>query len=115
MTRGDFHKLWAWELLSGSVPDGYDLVAMKGLSDPEVGVRVRSAQSFTRRVKTGADSENLWCAALTVFSDAGTLLPEALLAEFSVVDVPWMKTLVEGLKDHLSAAIRAQVREILEA
>jgi hypothetical protein len=112
---GDFHKLWAWELLSGSVPDGYDLVAMQGLSDPEVGVRVRCAQFLARRVKTGADSETLRRAAQTVLSDAGTLLPEAFLTEISAVDVPWIKTLVEGLKDHVSAVIRAQVREILEA
>lgn len=99
--------------MSGRVPEGYDLVALQGLGDPDLGVRERCAQFLARRIETGADSETLRQAAQTVLSDAGTLLPDAFLAEVSASGAQWIKDLIGVLKSHVSADIRAQVREIL--
>ena len=112
---GGLHKRWAWDVLSGCVPNGYDLVAVQGLGDPDLGTRARCAQFLARRIESGADSEMLRRAAQTVLSDTGTLLPGAFLTEISASSAPWIKTLIGALKFHVSADIRAQVREILGA
>ena len=97
------------------MPSGYDLLAIQGLGDTDLGTRARCAQFLARRIKMGADSETLQCAAKTILSDTGTLLPETFLTEIAASSAPWIKSLIGPLKLHVSANIRAQVHEILGA
>jgi hypothetical protein len=112
--NGGLHKRWAWDVLSSVLPEEYDLVALQGLTDDDLGVRARCAQFLARRINAGEDSETLRQAAQIVLSDTGTLLPRSFLGEISANSAPSVKTLVGALKSNVSAEIRTQVRDILE-
>lgn len=97
----------AWLVLCERRPAGYDLLALQSLSDDDPSIRAGAARFLARRVEDGADTPALRRAVERISKDGSVLIPRAFVVELTNQCSAWAKPLIEPLREHPSALVRA--------
>ena len=104
----------AWRVLGKLSPPGYDFPALLSLGDDDPSVRDAAARFVARRVDEGADTPTLRRAVERICGDGGVLLPGALVSELSNCCPEWVRLMIEPMRDHPAASVRAAARSVLK-
>lgn len=104
----------AWRVLVNLRPPGYDLLAMQSLSDDDPSIRDAAARFVARRVEGGADTPALRRAVERICVDGSVLAPRALVTELTNRCPAWVKAMIEPVRNHPSASVRAAAGSVLD-
>lgn len=112
-TEGSDRQM-AWWVLGTLRPPGYDLLALQSIGDDDPSIRDAAARFIARRVEGGADTPTLRRAVERICVDGSVLMPLALITELTSRCPDWVKALVEPVRNHPSASLRAAASSMLD-
>lgn len=103
----------AWRVLGKLRPPGYDLLALQSLGDDHPSIRGAAARFVAHRVEGGGDTPALRRAVERVCNDGSVLVPSAFVTGLTNRCPAWAKALIEPVRNHPSASVRAATRGIV--
>lgn len=104
----------AWRVLGKLRPAGYDLLALQSLGDDDPSIRDAAARFVARRAEGGADTPTLRRAVERICVDGSVLIPRAFVTELTNHCPAWAKAMIEPVRGHPSASVRAAARSVLD-
>lgn len=111
--EGDNRQM-AWRVLEKHRSAGYDLLALQSLGDNDPSIRDAAARFVARRVEEGVDTPTLRHAVERICVDGSVLIPRALVTELTKQCPIWVKAMIESVREHPSASVRAAARSVLD-